>query len=548
MQGWNQTASNGANLNWPSQLGLSNLTGCDPKGRDAWIFAVVNAATYLSASLVGCWLSDPLSESFAGRRAPICLSAILILASVIGGACTRTWQQLLACRILLGVGMGCKASMTPVFAAEVAPAHIRGSLVMNWQLFDAFGIFLGFTANLILSLTSYDAWRWQTASSALPTIVLLTLIYVCPESPRFQMKRNKYDEAYKTLVLLRGHPILAAKELFYVACQMEVEQQSTMSSDPEAPRPAAVHVRSRPFFIAAYFHKVTQLFTVPRIRRAMGASIVCMICQQICGVNVLSFYSSTLFCDASNAASGQESKDDLTPLWLSWGIGLANFVFAFPAYRFIDSRGRRWLLLVTLPFLALSMLAAGLSFLIPYDNPAHAPVIGLFTYVFMFFYSWGLGPVPFTLSAEVFPLENRVVGMSFAVFTNLLGAGLLTLFVPALTNAIHHLGLLGIFAFLNVVAFFLVFFFVRETAGAAIGGAEGSMISVSLEELNYIFNVTTKRHRAYQTRVIIPWTWNNLGNLLRFKAVDRPPKCYTWARATAQKEEKQPQPGTIDAA
>lgn len=49
---------------------------------------------------------------------------------------------------------------------------------------------------------------------------------------------------------------------------------------------------------------------------------------------------------------------------------------------------------------------------------------------FMVFYSFSMGPVPFTMSAEVFPLENRVVGMSFAVFTNMLGLALLTLFTP----------------------------------------------------------------------------------------------------------------------
>jgi len=92
-------------LNWPQQLGLSNLQGCDPTGIDAWKFSIVNAATYLSASLVGCWLSDPLNEYFFGRRAAICLSAVIILASAIGGACTRTWQELLVTRILLGLGM-----------------------------------------------------------------------------------------------------------------------------------------------------------------------------------------------------------------------------------------------------------------------------------------------------------------------------------------------------------------------------------------------------------------------------------------------------------
>jgi hypothetical protein len=61
------------------------------------------------------------------------------------------------------------------------------------------------------------------------------------------------------------------------------------------------------------------------------------------------------------------------------------------AYYLIDRRGRRWLLLVTLPFLAISMLATSLSFLIDSHSSAHAPVIALWTYIFMFFYSWGMG-------------------------------------------------------------------------------------------------------------------------------------------------------------
>lgn len=58
---------------------------------------------------------------------------------MIGCALCDTWQQLLGCRLLLGIGMGVKASVVAVFAAEVAPAHIRGTLVMNWQLMDALG-------------------------------------------------------------------------------------------------------------------------------------------------------------------------------------------------------------------------------------------------------------------------------------------------------------------------------------------------------------------------------------------------------------------------
>ena len=139
--------------------------------------------------------------------------------------------------------------------------------------------------------------------------------------------------------------------------------------------------------------------------------------------------------------------------------------------------------------------------------------------------------MPFTLSAEVFPLENRVVGMSFAVFTNLLGAGLLTLFVPALTIAVGQSGLLGIFAGLNVVAFILVFLFVRETAGAALGGTPGSMTFMSLEELNYIFGVSSMKHIRYQLTTAVPWAWKYYVKRAK-DCPDQPEKLYTWAHAS----------------
>ena len=109
--------------------------------------AVVSQCTETTCSQLtpcatrGCWFSHPLNHH-VGRRGTIFVSAIFCLLSVIGSAFTQTWPQLLICRLLLGIGFGTKASTIPVFAAENSPASIRGSLVMGWQLWVAFGIFL----------------------------------------------------------------------------------------------------------------------------------------------------------------------------------------------------------------------------------------------------------------------------------------------------------------------------------------------------------------------------------------------------------------------
>lgn len=88
-----------------------------------------------------------------------------------------------------------------------------------------------------------------------------------------------------------------------------------------------------------------------------------------------------------------------------------NFIFAIPAFFTIDTYGRRTLLLFTFPQMAWTLLAAGFSFYIPESSSAHLGVIALFIFMFAAFYSPGEGPVPFTYSAEVFPLSHR--GMCF---------------------------------------------------------------------------------------------------------------------------------------
>lgn len=45
--------------------------------------------------------------------------------------------------------MGLKEVTVPVYSAEIAPTSIRGGLVMSWQVWTAFGIFLGTCANLV---------------------------------------------------------------------------------------------------------------------------------------------------------------------------------------------------------------------------------------------------------------------------------------------------------------------------------------------------------------------------------------------------------------
>ena len=96
-------------------------------------------------------------------------------------------------------------------------------------------------------------------------------------------------------------------------------------------------------------------------------------------------------------------------------------------------------------------------------------------------------------SAEVFPLSHREIGMSWAVATNNFWASVLSLTFPRMLAAMKPTGAFGFYAGLNLVALALIFLFVPETK------------QKTLEELDYVFEVSDRRHASYQLFEVLPW-------------------------------------------
>ncbi|AEO67862.1 0aee102a-6c78-4519-849c-70092b746bbd [Thermothielavioides terrestris] len=458
VQGWDQTGSNGASIFFPNVYGIgTNST------RDTILVGLVNAGPYIGSAFIGCWLSDPINN-YLGRRGVIFVAAHFCLWPVIGSAFCQTWGQQLACRILMGIGMGVKASTVPIYAAENSPAAIRGALVMSWQMWTAFGILLGTAINLAVFSVDNINWRLMLGAPFIPAVPLLCLIYLCPESPRWYMKKDRYKDAWDSMVKLRNHPLQVARDIFYIHSQLELEYQLLRNS--------------------TYIQRFIELFTIPRVRRATLAAFTVMIAQQMCGINIIAFYSTTVF--------KENGSDEFHALLASFGFGLINWAFAFPAFWTIDTFGRRSLLLFTFPQMTWTLLAAGLFTLLDMGT-ARTALVALFVYLFGAFYSPGEGPVPFAYSAEVFPLSHREVGMGFAVAVCLFWAAVLGITFPFLLASTGTLGAFGCYAGFNFVAFIMIFFWVPETKQR------------TLEELDYVFAVPTARFGRYQLTEALPW-------------------------------------------
>ncbi|TYJ56663.1 hypothetical protein B9479_002593 [Cryptococcus floricola] len=454
VQGMDESVISGAQLFFPSQFGIGE-PNISPQyaNNHEWIMGITNGAPYLACAVVGCWLTDPLNN-YLGRRGAIAVTALISFVTCIWAGCTNTWWHLFIARFCLGIGIGPKSATVPIFAAECVPARIRGSLVMQWQL-------LGYAADLMFYHVSDKPhitglnWRLMIASAGIPALVVMAQLPFLPESPRWLMKKGRYEKAFRSMMRLRGNEVMAARDLYYIFVLLEEE---------------AAIVRGRNRFL--------EIFTIGRNRRAMIGSTIVMFGQQFCGVNAIVYYTATIFSSAGFS--------EIEALLASWGFGMLNAIFAIPGMLTIDRFGRRALLLFTFPIMAVLLLFTGFCFWIPEGSPARIGLITLGIYLYCIAYSPGEGPVPFTYSAEVYPLYIRELGMSLATATLWLFNFIVSFTFPRLLTAFKPQGAFAWYAGWCFLLSILILFFLPESKG------------YTLEELDQVFSVPTGVHAKYQ--------------------------------------------------
>jgi MFS family permease len=223
-------------------------------------------------------LTDPLNQ-WLGRKKTIFLTCLISFLTCIWSGLTNTWWHLFIARFFLGFGIGPKSATVPVYAAECSPAPIRGALVMMWQMWTAFGIFLGDLIDLAFyfipdtpGVTGLN-WRLMLGSAGIPGLIVCLQVMFAPESPRWLISKGRYEEAFNELCRLRFSRVQAARDLYYIHVLLEAENEMKQGRN-----------------------RVVEMFSIPRNRNAALASWVVMFGQQFCGVNVIGKYLCSRGC------------------------------------------------------------------------------------------------------------------------------------------------------------------------------------------------------------------------------------------------------------
>ncbi len=396
----------------------------DVFGLTAWWEGFMTGSLALGC-MVGCVMAGKLADQY-GRRPALMVAAGIFAVSSIGMAMAGSLSLFMVSRFVAGIGVGMASMLSPMYIAEVSPAHIRGRNVAINQLTIVIGILITNLVNYGLADNGPDAWRLIFGLGAVPSVAFLVGVFWLPESPRWLIQRG--ETARGTAILQRiGGAEFAEKTV------------------------TDVHISSANQSKVA----LSELFQ-PGIRTAVFVGIGLAVFQQLCGINVVFNYTSTIFETVGANLDRQ--------LFETVAIGIVNLVFTVVAMWQVDKLGRKPLML----FGALGLMILYVIIAMLLQNGASAGVLSIFVLLAIATYATSLAPVTWVLISEIFP--NRVRGLASSVaILALWGAYFVLVFTfPILAETLGTYGPFWLYAVICLIGFVFVLRNVRETKGKTL--------------------------------------------------------------------------------
>jgi len=158
-----------------------------------------------------------------GRKWSMVLVAAGYAVFALLGATSDSVPMLLVARLLLGLTIGVSVVVVPVFVAESAPASVRGSLLVGYQVATVFGIIVGYLACYLLA-GSRD-WRWMLALAAVPAALVALLLLRMPDTARWYVLKGRVAEARRALQQVE--PDSVERELAEISAALAEESGGT---------------------------------------------------------------------------------------------------------------------------------------------------------------------------------------------------------------------------------------------------------------------------------------------------------------------------------
>ena len=414
----------------------------------------------LLGTILGCIVAGSITDRL-GRKKALVLAAISLAISAFGSMlppqflgnlnqafwltanADSSFMFLIVVRIIGGIGVGITSVVAPIYISELSLPQNRGKMVSLYQLSITLGILLAFLIDwLVLTNAGENAgvisneasgfWQWLFVDelwrgmfgTEIPIALLfLILLFMVPETPRWLISKERYDEAKTIMVKINGEEYAQSQ---MAEIKKVVEEESS-----------GIKELLKPFL---------------RIPLLIG--VLLPMFSHLSGIAAIMYFAPNII---NKSVQSVESAFLGAVL-----VGVVNSAFTFVAILNIEKFGRRKLLLIGAAGAFVSLTAVGVLFAMG----SQYVIIPLLMYVASFAFSFG--PIVWVIISEIFPTRIRGLAVSLGSFSLMVTGFLITLSNPVLIETINASGTFFLYASLTLPALWFIWKYVPETKGKTL--------------------------------------------------------------------------------
>ncbi|XP_060533328.1 facilitated trehalose transporter Tret1-2 homolog [Cylas formicarius] len=436
------------------------------KAESSWI-----ASTIVIVAPIGGITGGFLMDTF-GRLNTLKLAVVPSVIGWVAIAMAQNVPMLIVGRIFTGLASSWGTSPAVVYITEIARVDVRGSLVSFGPALASLGMVLAFLKGWFLN------WRlvaWMSLGySILPLILIQVFV---PESPPWLVAKGKIEEAAKSLRYFNKYqpqPEHRTETLAELQLAL-LQKEHQIKLEEDSKRGSGILTIAKEFLKATGYKPLFILFGL-------------FFFQQYSGIYITLFYSVQFF---------QAIGSSINPYLASTLIGTVRFSMSCANTYMMRTFYRRPLLMVSGLGMCLCMAFSGLftQWILEGSSTQNwVPTTLLLLYVITSMV--GLLPIPWTMTAELFPIEIRGVAHSVAYSAaNLLMFASVQMYYVLLDWWGGIVGIQWFFAVISILASAYVFIFVPETHGKKL-----SEITNYFSDSGAIYILSRKKDKEAQKR------------------------------------------------
>ncbi|MFG3284308.1 sugar porter family MFS transporter [Streptomyces sp. NPDC048111] len=427
----------------------SVINGAVEAIRDRYSIGSGTLAQVIAIALIGCAIGAATAGRIAdriGRIRCMQIAAVLFTISAVGSALPFALWDLAFWRIIGGFAIGMASVIGPAYIAEVAPPAYRGRLGSFQQAAIVIGIAISQLVNWgILNaadgdqrgkLMGIEAWQVMLGVMVVPAVLYGLLSFAIPESPRFLISVGRDADAKKVLAEVEGKDVDLNARVAEIEHAMKSEHKSTFKD----------LLGSKWGFL-------------PIVWVGIGLSVF----QQLVGINVAFYYSSTLWQSVG--------IDPSSSFFYSFTTSIINIIGTVIAMVLVDRVGRKPLALVGSIGMAIALAVEAWAFsahLVDGKLPNTQGVVALIAaHVFVLFFALSWGVVVWVFLGEMFPNRIRAAALGVAAAAQWIANWAITASFPSLSDW-NLSGTYIIYAAFAALSIPFVLKYVKETKGKAL--------------------------------------------------------------------------------